>query len=170
MGSGTISLFCSKCFSPFLHSTCSLSVSQEYLALPDGPGRFGQDYSCPDLLRILLWRIKVHVRDCHPLWSHFPMRSISVILSMSQSYYPINAETFKVWADPRSLAATGGITFCFLLLQVIRCFSSLRLPSLRNGMSSTYRVAPFGNLRINGYLHLPAAYRSLSRPSSPLRA
>ena len=31
-------------------------------------------------------------------------------------------------------------------------------------------VAPFGNLRINGYLHLPTAYRSLSRPSSPLRA
>ena len=27
-------------------------------------------------------------------------------------------------------------------------------------------VAPFGNLRINGYLLLPAAYRSLSRPSS----
>ena len=98
------------------------------------------------------------------------MPSISVILSMSQSYYPSNAETFKVWAVPRSLAATGGITFCFLLLQVIRCFSSLRLPSLRNGMSSTYRVAPFGNLRINGHLHLPAAYRSLSRPSSPPRA
>ena len=37
-------------------------------------------------------------------------------------------------------------------------------------MSSTYRVAPFGHLRIKGYLHLPAAFRSLSRPSSPLRA
>ena len=31
-------------------------------------------------------------------------------------------------------------------------------------------VAPFGNLRINCYLHIPAAYRSLSRPSSPQRA
>ena len=30
------------------------------------------------------------------------------------------------------------------------------------------RVVPFGNLRIKGYLHLPEAYRSLSRPSSPL--
>ena len=29
-----------------------------------------------------------------------------------------------------------------------------------------YEVPPFGNLRINGYLLLPAAYRSLSRPSS----
>ena len=59
---------------------------------------------------------------------------------------------------------------CFLFLQVLRCFSSLRLPTLRYNMSSTYWVIPFGNLRIKGYLHLPEAYRSLSRPSSPLRA
>ena len=31
-------------------------------------------------------------------------------------------------------------------------------------------VAPFGNLRIEGYLHLPEAYRSLSRLSSALSA
>ena len=30
------------------------------------------------------------------------------------------------------------------------------------------RVSPFGNLRINAYLQLPEAYRSLSRPSSPV--
>ena len=35
---------------------------------------------------------------------------------------------------------------------------------------SEHRVVPFGNPRIKGYLHLPAAYRSLSRPSSPPRA
>ena len=52
--SGTISLPCSGCISPFPHGTCSLSVSQEYLALPDGPGRFRQDFSCPALLRVLL--------------------------------------------------------------------------------------------------------------------
>ena len=28
------------------------------------------------------------------------------------------------------------------------------------------RVSPFGNLRINAYVPLPEAYRSLSRPSS----
>ena len=31
-------------------------------------------------------------------------------------------------------------------------------------------VVPFGNPRIKGYLLLNAAYRSLSRPSSPVRA
>jgi len=29
------------------------------------------------------------------------------------------------------------------------------------------RVAPFGNLRISSCVHLPEAYRSLPRPSSP---
>ena len=60
--------------------------------------------------------------------------------------------------------------FCFLLLWVLRCFSSPRLPSLRNDRPSTCRVAPFGNHGINCYLHIPRAYRSLSRPSSPPRA
>src|SRR5476651_1842685 len=36
--------------------------------------------------------------------------------------------------------------------------------------SSNGQVSPFGNPRINSYLLIPAAYRSLSRPSSPLRA
>ncbi len=52
--SGSISPPYSGYFSPFPHGTCSLSVSQEYLALPDGPGRFRQGFTCPALLRILL--------------------------------------------------------------------------------------------------------------------
>ena len=52
--SGSLSLPYLGFFSPFPHGTSSLSVSQEYLALPDGPGRFIQDYTCPALLRIPL--------------------------------------------------------------------------------------------------------------------
>ena len=33
-----------------------------------------------------------------------------------------------VWAVPRSLATTNGITNCFLFLRVLRCFSSPGLP------------------------------------------
>ena len=57
----------------------------------------------------------------------------------------------------------------FLLLEVLRCFSSLGSPpELSPGdCPSDSRVVPFGNPRINGHLHLHAAYRSLSRPSSP---
>ena len=52
--SGSFSLPYSGFFSPFLHSTSSLSVSEEYLALPDGSGEFRQDFTCPALLRVLL--------------------------------------------------------------------------------------------------------------------
>ena len=54
MVSGTISLPYLGFFSPFPHGTGSLSVSQEYLALPDGAGSFPQGVSDPVVLRILL--------------------------------------------------------------------------------------------------------------------
>ena len=58
----------------------------------------------------------------------------------------------------------------FLFLRVLRCFSSPRWPHICGDIPSVYRVVPFGNPRIKGYLLLNAAYRSLSRPSSPPRA
>ena len=65
--SGTISLPCLGCFSPFPYGTGSLSVSMEYLALPDGAGSFRQDFSGPALLRILLVLLNLCLRDFHPL-------------------------------------------------------------------------------------------------------
>ena len=59
---------------------------------------------------------------------------------------------------------------CFLFLRVLRCFSSPRWPPREksaDGRPSACRVVPFGDPRIKGHLHLPADYRSLSRPSSP---
>ncbi len=50
---GSISLSFSLFFSPFHHCTRSLSVTDQYLALPDGPGRFRQGFSCLALLGIL---------------------------------------------------------------------------------------------------------------------
>ena len=59
----------------------------------------------------------------------------------------------------------------FLFLRLLRCFSSAGFPHiamelLYGDKVLPYRVPPFGNLRVNGYLLLTAAYRSLSRPSS----
>ena len=88
MVSGTISLFLSKCFSPFPHGTRSLSVSFEYLALPDGPGRFAQDYSCPALLRIPLRPRTLRIRGSHPLWRNFPVPSPHDYGPTARSYYP----------------------------------------------------------------------------------
>ena len=87
---------------------------------------------------------------------------------------PRSART-PVWALPRSLAATYGITCCFLFLRVLRCFSSPGSPPYvmdwrMDDWSFSSRVSPFRYLRINGYLLLTAAFRSLSRLSSALSA
>ena len=74
--SGTISLPCSGCFSPFPYGTGSLSVSEEYLALPDGAGKFTQDSSGPALLRILLVLVNLHLQGYHLLWLIFPDDSV----------------------------------------------------------------------------------------------
>src|SRR5437870_7250445 len=65
--SGSISLRCSRFFSPFLHSTSALSVSHEYLALADGAAGFLQGVSDPAVLRILLKYDCLCLRDYHPL-------------------------------------------------------------------------------------------------------
>ena len=59
----------------------------------------------------------------------------------------------------------------FLFLLLLRCFSSegflrLAMDLLIGDKVLPYRVSPFGYLRVNGYLLLTAAFRSLSRPSS----
>ena len=62
-----------------------------------------------------------------------------------------------------------GNHYCFLFLQVLRCFSSLGLLSLRNDpYGSGFPIRRSSDQEV--IRHLPEAYRSLSRPSSPLRA
>ncbi len=64
-------LFHSSVRSAF-HLSLTVLVPREYLALPDGPGRFTQNSSCSALLRIPLCFNVLRIRDCHPLRSHFP--------------------------------------------------------------------------------------------------
>ena len=90
-------------------------------------------------------------------------------LRMSQSYNPDFAETKPVWAISTSLAATTEITIVFSSSAYLDV-SVQRVCLLTDDYSSSSRVSPFGNVRINKYLLLPEPYRSLSRPSSPLRA
>ena len=144
MVSGTISLPCSGFFSPFLHSTRSLSVSREYLALPDGPGGFAQDSSCPALLRILLCLVMLRVLDYHHLWCHFPKTSTRNSSTMSQSYNPSNA-LLRHWFGlfPGRSPLLGESFIYFLFLQVLRCFSSLR----------TLRVTAVPGLQPGGFPH-----------------
>jgi hypothetical protein len=78
MVSGSISLPYSGFFSPFPHGTSSLSVSQEYLALADGPAGFIQGFTCPALLRIPLSYCSLPIPGYHRLWLLFPKYSSSL--------------------------------------------------------------------------------------------
>ena len=133
--SGTVSLFCPKCFSPFPHGTGPLSVSREYLALPDGPGGFTQDSSCPALLRMPLRLIRVHVRSCHALWRHFPEPSIPLTSCDGAVLLPRTCRnTCGLGCSPFARHYWGNHC-CFLFLRVLRCFSSPRWPPASGGMS-----------------------------------
>ena len=137
----------------------------------DGPRRFTQDFSCPALLRITL-RFGNHT--CKGLSPATAALSRGVplgcFLAMSWSYNPGTASTVPVWAPPRSLATTCGIIVIFSSCGYL----DVSVPHVRPGYAGdgppARRVAPFGHPRIKGYLLLPVAFRSLSRPSSPPRA
>ena len=169
--SGSVSLPCSGCFPPFPHGTGPLSVFREYLALRVGPRCFGQDSSCPALLRWPPCHDSSPVRGYHPLRPAFPGRSGSSPCALGSSYYPAPASTGPVWAPASSLAATGAIDYFFLLLRVLRCFSSPRSPTHDEcDRPPACRVAPFGHARIDTCLRFPVHFRSLPRPSSPPEA
>ena len=158
-----------RSFSPFPHGTCSLSVPQWYLALPDGAGRFRQGFSGPALLRVPANRRSVRVRDCHPLWSRFPNTFHLATPALRRPYNPPAHVPGFGLARFRSPLLAGSLV-CFPFLRVLRCFSSPGNCPLRDATASPWRVAPFGHLRIKGCLRLPAAFRSLPRPSSSLGA
>ena len=72
---------------------------------------------------------------------------------------------------PRSLATTDGISVDVssspYLDVSVQAVPFLHLfDSMQDDWILSSRVAPFGNLRVTGYLLLTVAYRSLSRPSS----
>ena len=80
-----------------------------------------------------------------------------------------------VWPLPSSLATTKGIEFSFFSSGYLDV-SLPRVPPVQLLIHCTVtghypsRVSPFGYLRINAYLRLPEAFRSLSRPSSAISA
>ena len=110
--SGTVSLPSSGCFSPFPHGTGSLSVSREYLALEGGPPSFEQDFTCPVLLRCHRAAHGFRLRGSNPLWRTFPSASANPLPARVMVLQPHPAHRV-VWALPRSLAATEGISFDF---------------------------------------------------------
>ena len=113
MVSGSFSLPCSGFFSPFPHGTGSLSVSQEYLALADGPARFTQGFTCPALLRIPLSLTLLACTGLSPSTAPLSKGFQFVAQRIPWSYNPNIAGTTLVWTNPISLATTLGISVDF---------------------------------------------------------
>ena len=114
--------------------------------------------------------VVVRVRGCHPLWPLFPKRSAPTDWRYRRPTTPdVRKNTTGLGCSPFARHYWGNHC-CFLFLGVLRCFSSPGSPHRTyagDSRPSACWVVPFGNPRINGHLHLPGAYRSLSRPSSP---
>ena len=150
----------------------TLSVTRSYLALGDGPPAFPPDFACPVVLRIPRTFVSFRLRVCYSLWSGFP----AVFCYKTKCYYwgPYPGRYFypPVWARSLSLTTTQEIDFFLSLPPGTKMFQFPGFPSrtlcIHVRITRIYPcwVPSFGNLRIKGHLHLPAAYRSLSRPSS----
>ena len=96
----------------------ALSVAAEYSALEGGPPCFRLDSSCPGVLRYGAKRLpRVPPTGLSPAPAGLP-RPFGY--AQSAAGYPRRRPTtpaaspLPVWAPPRSLAATGGISFDFL--------------------------------------------------------
>ena len=96
-------------FSPFLHSTASLSVISLYLGLGGGPPGFPASSSCSPVLWILTPARPFRVRDYHPLWYGFPAISAKALQWIAQSATP-KVLLLSVWPLSLSLAATKEIS------------------------------------------------------------
>ena len=148
-------------FSPFLHSTGSLSVDHEYLALEDGPPIFRQDFTCPALLVAhLVLSYCFRLQGYHLLWPHFPERSA-------------NNTNKECKAHPISLATTLGISVDFFscsYLDVSVRRVRLRALWIHARIMLKHGVPSFGHPRIKARCQLPGAFRRLPRPSSPVIA
>ena len=79
-----------------------------------GPPRFRQGFSCPAVLRYAIGVIGFSHTGLSPSLAGLPS-AVPLILDIPHlaPYNPINAVTFMVWALPRPLAATKGISIDF---------------------------------------------------------
>ena len=99
-------------FSPFPHGTGSLSVVAEYLALEGGPPMFPRGFTCLRVLWILLGQVWISNTGVSPSTPHLPRCFFYPFLYHAAVQTPYQLPNM-VWAGPRSLAATRGVSIDF---------------------------------------------------------
>ena len=179
----------SGCFSPFPHGTGSLSVTGECSALEGGPPCFPPGSSCPEVLWDGAAAARASRTGLSPCAAGLPrpFRCARGFSLRAGSRTPARAAQQPPRGNPPGVRAREGLgqaRFRSPLLGISVDFSSsgyldVSVPPVapralcvraRVREHDLSWVPPFGNPRINGRLRLPAAYRSLPRPSSTSRA
>ncbi len=113
---------------------------------------------------------KLRLRGCHPLRraipDHFGFLEEAAAGPCNSTSPPCFHGGFGLPYSPFGRPYSGN-PYWFLFLPLLRCFSSGGSRSVPGAPVVAHRQeVPFGNPRFNGYMRLPGAYRSLSRPSS----
>ena len=147
-------------FSPFLHSTCSLSVDYEYLALEDGPPIFRQDYTCPALLVVRsVPPIRFRARGYHPLWPAFPCRfanASTITHRLLRFRSPLLSES-RLMSFPRATEMFQFTRFASCSYEFTTGYLSVGFPIRKSPDQSLFASSP----------KLIAGYHVLRRLSSP---
>ncbi len=115
---------------------------------------------------------RLRIRGFHPLRPDFPVRSAHLVHGFWRPYYPTHALRHAWFGlfPVRSPLLGESLLFSLPAGTKMFQFPAFAFRIERNAVPSRRRVVPFGDPRITGHLHLHAAFRSLSRPSSPARA
>ena len=139
----------------------------------DGPRGFPQNSSCSAVLRCrLAFRSVFRVRGCHPLRPRFPACSaMDRLRCRRRSYNPGRCQRQPRFGLMRVRSPLLAQSFLLSLPPGTKMFQFPGFaPDLVRCRHRCRRVSPFGHPRVTGHLPLTAAFRSLSRPSSPPRA
>src|SRR5262249_39468355 len=126
-------------FSPFPHGTGSLSVTREHLALRDGPRSFSRDFTCPAILRVPVGANNLSSTGLSPSLAD---RSRSFDYAVGLSLRVTGPTTPSCRPDGLGYSAFARRYwrnhYCFLFLQVLRWFTSLRCLPRAYGFSAGY--------------------------------
>ena len=142
----------------------SLSVTWSYLAFWDGPHFFRLDFSCPDVLRILLRSLNISSTGLSPSLIYLSRYLRLYIMILLPQSLP----------QQRYVIGLGSSDFarhyfrnhcCFLFLRVLRCFSSPGSPHapIYSVHDNTVLTVLSSLIRISADLRIFAPPRSFSQ-------
>jgi hypothetical protein len=155
-------------------TACKHTVSGT-LSLPSqgcfSPRRFPRDFTCPAVLRYLSSEpANCRLPGCHRLWQAFPGLSTRSLVSYSPALRPdrpynpaVHARRFGLFRVRSPLLAES--LTCFLFLEVLRWFTSLRCPPQPMDSAEDLPVLPGRGfpIRTPPGQSLFAAHRGLSQ-------